>query len=94
MKARAKLKKGVVEVKLLAKHPMKSGFKEGEKAKYITTIEASSNGNVIFKAHTSAGISKDPYLKFYFKGASKGDMVDLVWTDNTGATEKKKVKIK
>lgn len=94
MKVRAKLKKGVVEVKLLAKHPMESGLRKGKPAKYMTTLNASVKGNKVFSIHTSAGISKDPYFKFYFKGASKGDKIMLDWIDNTGATAKKTVKIK
>jgi sulfur-oxidizing protein SoxZ len=93
MKARAKFKKGAVEVKLLAKHPMNSGLKKG-KAKYITMITAMSNGKDVFQMDTSAGISKDPYLKFYFKGAVKGDKVELKWVDNTGETKTSSVKIK
>jgi len=97
MKARAKFKKGKVEVKLLAKHPMQSGLVKGKlvkKAKYITTLSASVNGNSVFNIHTSAGISKDPYFKFYFKGASKGDKIKLNWVDNTGESETATTKIK
>lgn len=97
MKVKAKLKKGVVEVKVLAKSPM-VGKEEAEKKKvaveFITHITAKVNGAVVWEASTGPFLSKNPYFKFAFKGANVGDEVVVDWVDNTGktATGKKKIK--
>lgn len=96
MKARAKVKKGVTEVKLLAKHPMEPGAIAGRKKEthYITQLTGTFDGKTVFNLHSSSGISKDPYMKFYFEGAKKGDMLMLKWVDNKGKSETTEVKIK
>jgi sulfur-oxidizing protein SoxZ len=32
-------------------------------------------------------VSKNPYIAFKFKGASKGDTVKIAWTDNKGESD-------
>ena len=98
MKARAKVKNGITEVKVLAKHPMEPGTLPGrpskKKAHFITNLTASYEGAMVFDGALSAGVSKDPYIKFSFKGGKKGGTVDLKWTDNQGKSESIKAKIK
>lgn len=97
MKIKAKLKKGIVYVKVMAKHDMLTydqAKKKGVKANFITHISATCNGKVVYDASTSQFWSKNPQFKFAFKGAEKGDKVEITWTDllkNT-VTESKKVK--
>lgn len=90
MRIKAKLKSGVVEVKAMAKHPMLSGI-EAKKLKkevnYITHMVAEANGKVVYEVNMSQFLSKDPYIKFYYKGA-KGDKLVITWVDLSG---KKKV---
>lgn len=96
-KIRAKLRKGVVEVKALASHPMLS-YQEAERAKkeanFITYIVAKVAGKVVYEASTSQFLSKDPYMKFSFTGAEKGDKVEITWKDFKGATDVSTAKIK
>ncbi|MDA7818198.1 thiosulfate oxidation carrier complex protein SoxZ [Sulfurimonas sp.] len=97
MKVKAKLKKGVVGVKVLAKSPM-VGKEEAEKKKvdveFITHITARVNGAVVFEASTGPFLSKNPYFQFAFTGANKGDKLDVDWVDTNGKTAKKTAKIK
>ena len=101
MKVKAKLKKGNVEVKVLAKSPM-AGKEEAQKKKiaveFITHMTAKANGKVVWEASTGPFLSKDPYMQFVFDaakaGVKAGDKVDVDWVDNNGKTAKKSQKIK
>ncbi len=96
-KIKAKLKDGIVEVKALATHPMLS-YQEAERAKkeanFITYVVAKVGDKVVYEASTSQFLSKDPYLKFSFKGAAVGDTVELTWKDLKGNTDISSEKIK
>ena len=89
-KIKAKLKDGIVEVKALATHPMLS-YQEAERAKkevnFITYVVAKVADKVVFEASTSQFLSKDPYIKFSFKGANVGDTIELTWKDLKGNTD-------
>jgi len=94
---KAKLKKGVVTVKALATHVMMSydeAAKKKKTANFITYIVAKVNDTVVYEVSTSQFLSKNPYMKFKFKGANKGDKIMLTWTDLSGATQTSKSKIK
>lgn len=102
MRVKAKLKKGVVNVKAMAKHEMTT-YNQAEKktgnrddANFITHISAklASNGETVFDMSTSQFLSKNPIIKFKFKGAEKGDKVLMTWIDRKGKTGKGKAKIK
>jgi len=102
MKIKAKLKKGVVKVKAMAKHNMTT-YNQAEKktgnkddANFITHITGSCNGNVVFDMSTSQFLSKNPIFKFQFKGDEfkKGDKLEMSWVDRKGKTGKGKGKIK
>jgi len=98
MKVKAKVKDNAVEVKLLAKHPMETGLrkdKEGKEipAHYIEQLTASVGGEQIFLANLGPGVSKNPYLKFFYEGGS-GDVIDFKWTDNRGESETAQVEVK
>ena len=41
----------------------------------------------------AAAVSKDPYVKFAFKGGKKGDDLKISWVDNKGATDTTTAKI-
>ncbi len=97
MKIKAKLKGDVVGVKAMAKHDMMTydqAKKKGVDANFITHITAKVGDRVVYDVSTSQFWSKNPQFKFKFKGAAKGDKVDITWTDLSGktVTESKKIK--
>lgn len=101
IRAKAKLKKGVVKVKAMAKHDMttynqmetKTGNRDD--ANFITHITATVNGETVLDASTSQFLSKNPIFKFQFQGiGAKGDKVEIVWVDRKGKTGKGIAKIK
>jgi sulfur-oxidizing protein SoxZ len=102
MKIKAKIKKGVVEVKAMAKHDMttynqaekKSGNKDD--ANFITHMSGTCNGETVFDMSTSQFLSKNPIVSFSFKGDNfkAGDTLEMSWVDRKGGTGKGTTKIK
>jgi sulfur-oxidizing protein SoxZ len=86
------------EVQSLIQHPMDSGFVKDAKGDlipphYIEVVEFEHAGKTVFTAYWGPAVSKDPYLKFSFKGAQKGDELKVSWVDSKGATDSLVAKI-
>jgi len=97
MRIKAKVKHGITTVKAMAKHPMLSydeAKKKHKKANFITYMKAEHNGEIVYEVSTSQFLSKNPYIKFKFKGGAKGEKVIITWTDLSGKTKVSKGKIK
>jgi len=97
MKLKAKVKGDYVQVKAMMKHPMLTydqAKKKGKEANFITHVTGKANDKVVFDLSSSQFFSKNPLIKFKFKGAKKGDKFELTWVDLKGNTKSKKVKIK
>lgn len=91
IKIRATLKGDTTEVKVLMLHPMETGrrkndFDETIPAHFIQLVTATLNGKTVLEAQWGTGISKNPYLTFYLKGANIGDIISVKWVDNKGET--------
>ena len=74
MRIRANLINSTVEVKLMIKHPMESGYRKGEDGKripahFIETLVVRCKDKVILDAYLGLAISENPYIAFNFKGA-------------------------
>lgn len=97
MRIKAKAKKGITTVKAMAKHPMLSYFEAKQKkteANFITNVVAKHNGEIVYEVSTSQFLSKNPYLKFSFKGGAKGETIEITWVDLKGKTKTSEGKIK
>lgn len=102
IKAIAKVKKGMAQVKLLIKHPMDSGRKmvdgkmvhDKEKEKFMQHLLVQHKGNTVYEMDSTSAISKNPFIKFEFEGAAKGDMITVEWKDNKGDSDKEEIKLK
>jgi sulfur-oxidizing protein SoxZ len=86
------------DVQTLIQHPMDTGLVKDSKgevipAHYIQQLTFEHNGKAVFLADWGTAISKDPYVKFAFKGAAKGDELKVSWVDNKGATDSLTAKI-
>ena len=93
---KAKAKKGIVTVQAMAKHPMISGVeakKLGKKKNFITHMQAEVNGKIVYEVSTSQFLSKNPYIKFKYKG-EKGDKITISWVDLLGNKQVSKGKVK
>jgi sulfur-oxidizing protein SoxZ len=97
MRIKAKTKNGITTVKAMAKHPMltyKQAKKKGKEANFITHIKAEHSGDVVYEVSTSQFLSKNPYVKFRFKGGAKGDKLIMTWVDLSGKSKISSSKIK
>jgi len=96
MKVKAKEKNGIVKVKVLIKH-QNIGPEEAEKKKkepnFVTNVVAKVGDKTVYEMNGSGFVSKNPLLKFKFKG-KKGDEIEVTWTDLKGNSKTKKAKIK
>jgi sulfur-oxidizing protein SoxZ len=98
IRVRATSKDDLTEVQALIQHPMDSGFVKDSKgepipAHFIQKLTFEHDGKPVFAADWGGGISKDPYVKFSFKGGKKGDELKVSWSDNKGATDSTTAKI-
>ena len=50
----------------------------------ISNVTASHNRKTVLNAQWGPAIAKNPFLSFKFKGAAKGDKVQVNWVDNRG----------
>ena len=91
MKMRAKLTGEVTEVKVIISHPMETGRKKDDfgvliPAHFIQLVTATLNDKPVLEMQWGTGISKNPYLTFYVKGAKVADKIVVTWFDNLGKT--------
>ena len=98
IRVRATSNGDVTEVQALIQHPMDSGFVKDSKgelipAHFIQELKFEHNGKEVFVADWGPAVSKDPYVKFAFKGGKKGDELKVSWVDNKGATDSTTAKI-
>jgi len=98
---KAKVKNGVVSIKVLAKHEMMTydiaEKKTGDRnnANFITHLDAKIVDKVVLDASTSQFLSKNPIFKFKVKGDfKKGDELAMTWVDLKGNTKTSKSKLK
>jgi sulfur-oxidizing protein SoxZ len=98
IRVRATSSDDITEVQALIQHPMDSGFlKDADGAiippHFIQQVTFEHDGRAVFVADWGTAVSRDPYLRFSFKGADKGDDLKISWVDNKGATDTTTAKI-
>lgn len=77
-------------IKAIIFHPMETGLRKDKKTgkkipgHYITEVKCVHKGNTVLTCLWGPGVSKNPFLAFSFKGAKKGDSIDISWVDNQG----------
>ncbi|CAG4906086.1 unnamed protein product [Acidocella sp. C78] len=82
---------GVTTVEALIKHPMDSGFVKGKDGKlipphYIEVVEFTHKGKLVLRGFWGPAVSKNPFIRFSFKGGASGDPIGVSWVDNKGET--------
>ena len=98
IRVRATSNGDITEVQALIQHPMDSGFVKDAKgelipAHFIQELRFEHDGKDVFVADWGPAVSKDPYVKFSFKGAKKGNDLKISWTDNKGGSDTTTAKI-
>ncbi|WP_426439050.1 thiosulfate oxidation carrier complex protein SoxZ [Bradyrhizobium genosp. P] len=98
IRVRATANGDTTEVQALIQHPMDSGFVKDAQGNlipphFIQELTFEYDGKPVFVADWGPAVSKDPYVKFAFKGGKKGDDLKINWVDNKGATDATTAKI-
>jgi sulfur-oxidizing protein SoxZ len=98
IRVRATSNGDITEVQALIQHPMDSGYVKDAKgelipAHFIQELKFEHDGKDVFVADWGPAVSKDPYVKFSFKGGKKGDDLRISWVDNKGASDTTTAKI-
>ena len=98
IRVRATSNGDITEVQALIQHPMDSGFVKDAKgelipAHFIQELKFEHDGKEVFVAEWGPAVSKDPYVRFSFKGGKKGDDLRISWVDNKGASDTTTAKI-
>ena len=98
IRVRATSSGDTTEVQALIQHPMDSGFVKDAKGDtipphFIQELTFEYGGKSVFVADWGAAVSKDPYVKFSFKGGKKGEDLKISWVDNKGASDTTTTKI-
>ena len=98
IRVRATFSGDTTEVQALIQHPMDSGFVKDAKGElipphFIQELTFEYDGKPVFVADWGPAVSKDPYVKFAFKGGNKGDEIKIGWVDNKGASDATTAKI-
>ena len=98
IRVRATASGETTEVQALVQHPMDSGFVKDASGNlipphFIQQLTFEHDGKPVFVADWGPAVSKDPYVKFSFKGGKKGDELKISWVDNKGATDSSTAKI-
>jgi sulfur-oxidizing protein SoxZ len=98
MRLRASMLSGRVEVKILMAHPEETGFRKGSDGSpvpphFISNVSVQLAGREVLRAQWGAAISKNPFLQFAFRGASRGDELTVTWIDNLGESRTDRVTI-
>jgi len=99
MKVKAKVKDGVLKVKMMIKHEMLTydqAARKGLKANFVTHIVAKIGDEVVYEASTSQFLSKNPIVKYkaHADFVKKGDKIVTTVTDLSGHVEVDTSKVK
>ena len=89
MRIRAQAQGDKTTVSVLVSHEMESGQRKDAAGKtvpawFIQNISATHNGKTVMSAQWGPAVSKNPFMRFSFKGGKAGDKVAVSWVDSKG----------
>jgi sulfur-oxidizing protein SoxZ len=98
MKIRAAMQAGRVEVKILMAHQEETGLRKGPDGElvaphFISNVSVMHAGREVLRVQWGRAISKNPFLQFAFRGASRGDELTVTWVDNLGDSRTDRITI-
>lgn len=87
----------IIEVRALIAHTMETGFRPGSDGKplprdIIRKFECRFNGKQVISAELHPAMSANPYIAFFIKATTSGELA-FTWTGDNGfaQTEKKQL---
>ena len=87
----------LIAVRVAIRHPMETGFRYDLMGRAIpknvvNTLRCTYGGVEVFRADMGSGISANPYLQFYTRAVSSGELV-FEWVDDAGERGSERVAI-
>lgn len=87
----------LIAVRVAIQHPMETGFRYDLMGRAIpknvvNTLTCTYGGVEVFRADMGSGISANPYLQFYTRAVSSGELV-FEWVDDAGERGSERVAI-
>ena len=87
----------VVEVRVLAQHPMETGYRRGSDGALLPRdllrrIEARFDGEPVFSAELHAAIAANPFVAFWLR-VPAGGVLTLDWRGDGGVTHRESRRI-
>jgi sulfur-oxidizing protein SoxY len=91
IKIRARLERGVVDLRALVTHPMENGLRMDPAGRsianhFIQNLDVRLNGKTVLEAEIGRSVSTNPLFAFRIQGAKADDRFALTWRDNKGLT--------
>lgn len=103
VKPRIKVSEGakagdIIEIKTVIQHVMETGLRRDGSGNLVPrdiihTFTATFGGQPVFKAEMQSGISANPFIQFYMRATTAGELV-LVWEGDKGLKVEEKVPIR
>ena len=94
----AEVKRGeLITVRIAIQHPMETGFRYDNMGRVIpknvvNTLTCRYNNAEVFRAELGSGISANPYLQFYTRAVTSGDLL-FEWVDDAGERGSERVAV-
>lgn len=87
----------VMEIRLLIRHPMETGFRYDDVGNpipqnVIKQLVCRYNNVEVFRAELFPGIAANPYVSFFTVAEASGEL-EFTWTDDAGVTETERVAV-
>jgi len=98
MRLAARMKGNACEIRILVRHPMRSGLAKDQTgnpipAHYIQTLTVAVNGRPAVTAQMSPSIPIDPVFGFETRAAKPGDTITVTWKDSKGESRSDETKV-
>lgn len=91
IKIRARIERGVVDLRVLVSHPMENGLRKDASGKiapehFIQSMEVRLNDKPVIEAQLGRSVATNPLFAFRIQGAKANDRIAVTWRDNKGLT--------
>lgn len=91
IKIRARIERGVADLRVLVSHPMENGLRKDASGKiapehFIQSMEVRLNGKPVIEAQLGRSVATNPLFAFRIQGVKANDRIAVTWRDNKGMT--------
>lgn len=81
MKYRYRFVDQLLDLRILIRHPMNQ-IKKDQAALFINLLTVKQNDRIVFQAHPTPSVSKNPYFRVQLQDIDFDDVLSISWRDN------------